>query len=125
MAYNLLMIDDSKIVRKSLRKTLAMTDIEVGQFLEAGDGKEGLEVLRSNWVDLVFLDINMPVMNGMEFMEELVKDEEYKNTPVVIVSTEGSVERRNRLTELGIKSYLRKPVTPEAVVEVVNELLGE
>ncbi|RMG43645.1 MAG: response regulator [Candidatus Dadabacteria bacterium] len=124
MAYNLLAIDDSSIVRKSLRKTLAMTDIEVNELYEAENGKKGLEILREQWIDLVFLDINMPVMNGMEFMEELRKDEQLKGTPVVVVSTEGSKERRETLERFDIKAYLRKPVTPEALVETVNKVLG-
>ncbi|MCB0311489.1 MAG: response regulator, partial [Bdellovibrionales bacterium] len=91
----------------------------------AQNGREGLQILRENWVDLVFLDINMPVMNGMEFMEELRKDTELMSTPVVVVSTEGSAERRARLEELEIKAYLRKPITPEDLVETVEGVLGD
>lgn len=123
MAFNFLVIDDSSIVRKSLRKTIGMTDLEVSELKEAENGQQGLDVLRSNWIDLVFLDINMPVMNGIEFMEHLRADEELKNTPVIVVSTEGSAERIDHLQRLGVKAYLRKPVAPEELVSMVSMLL--
>ena len=124
MAFNFLIVDDSSIVRKSLRKTLAMTSLSVGELHEAENGQQALELVQNNWIDLVFLDINMPIMNGMEFMEQLRTLDEVRETPVVIVSTEGSAERRARLEELGIKAYLRKPMTPESLVEAVEEILG-
>lgn len=125
MAFNFLVVDDSRIVRKSIRKTLAMTDIPLGELLEAENGKDALEVLRNAWVDLVFLDINMPVMNGMEFMEALRADAELKDTPVIVVSTEGSAERIEILESMDIKAYLRKPITPEDLAQSVTSIIGE
>ncbi len=124
MAYKFMIIDDSSIVRGMLKKTIGMSGIEVSEIIEATNGKEALEKLSSSWVDLAFLDINMPVMNGMEFMEQLRQDPAFKELPVVVVSTEGSQERIDRMKELAVKKYLRKPVTPEQMIEVVNELLG-
>lgn len=124
MAYKFLIVDDSSIVRKVLIRALGMTSIEVGEVLQAENGKQALELLENNWVDLVFLDINMPVMNGIEFMENVRKDETTRDLPVIIVSTEGSNERVERLHELGAKAYLRKPVTPEVLTTTVNEILG-
>ena len=125
MAYNFMIVDDSSIVRKVIQRTLSMTSIEVNLVLEAANGQEALEKLRGAWVDLVFLDINMPVMNGIEFMEHLRADETYQDIPVVVVSTEGSKERIARLSALGIKAYLRKPVTPETLTEAVSQVLAE
>lgn len=125
MAYNVLIVDDSNIVRKMLIKTFGMTSIPVSKFMEAGNGKEGLKVLEDNWVDIVFLDINMPVMNGMEFMEELRKNPDFKDLPVVVVSTEGSTDRIEILQQSGISAYVRKPATPEVLVETINEVLGD
>ena len=102
MSYRFLVIDDSSVVRKALRKTLAMTDIEMSDLLEAENGQLGLSIVEKEWVDLVFLDINMPVMNGVEFLRELRKSPDYSEMPVVIVSTEGSSERIKELEELGI-----------------------
>jgi two-component system, chemotaxis family, chemotaxis protein CheY len=123
MAYQFLIVDDSSIVRKMMIKTLGMCAIDIGKIIEAENGKVALEALHSNWVDLVFLDINMPVMNGMEFMEKIRVDEDLKDARVVIVSTEGSKDRRARLEELSIAAYLRKPVTPESLSETVRQVL--
>lgn len=124
MAYKFMIIDDSSIVRGMLKKIIGMSGIDVSEIIEAINGKDALEKLASSWVDLAFLDINMPVMNGMEFMEQLRQDPALKELPVVVVSTEGSQERIDRMKELSVKKYLRKPVTPEQMTEVVNELLG-
>ncbi|MCI5066674.1 response regulator [bacterium] len=123
MGFSFLLVDDSSIVRKSLKKTFALTDLEISEIHEATNGQEALEVLNSEWVDLVFLDVNMPVMNGIEFMEALVANDELKDTQVIVVSTEGSQERLDRLKELGVVGYLRKPFAPEELVEKVNEIL--
>lgn len=124
MAFNFMIVDDSSIVRKVVIRTIGMTALEVNSIIEAENGQEALDKLKDKWVDLIFLDINMPVMNGVEFMEQLRSDPRLMNMPVVVVSTEGSQERIKRLEELGIRAYLRKPVTPEALVHTVNELLG-
>lgn len=125
MAYNILLIDDSALVRKVLIKTFQMTEIKVNSFLEAANGKEGLEVLKTNWVDLIFLDINMPVMNGMEFMKNLRATPALANTPVIVVSTEGSKERIEELEKEGIKAFLRKPTTPEDLIKTIVNVMGE
>lgn len=124
MAFNFLLVDDSSIVRKSFTKVLNMTDIEVAELHEAENGQVGLEKLREEWIDLVFLDINMPIMNGIEMLEAVRADDALKQVPVVIVSTEGSEERIEYLKELGIQSYIRKPYTPEVLAETVTEILG-
>lgn len=124
MAYNILLVDDSAIVRKVLIKTFGMTDIAVNKFIQVENGRQGLDALQKEWVDLIFLDINMPEMNGIEFMRAMRANPEFANTPVIIVSTEGSKARKDELEELGIKAYLRKPVTPEVLVETVGRVIG-
>lgn len=125
MAYNILIVDDSSVVRKVLIKAFGMTDIPVDNFYQAENGQVGLDLLKQNWVDIIFLDINMPVMNGMEFIAKLNSDEALKNTPVIVVSTEGSLERQDELLKFGVKAYLRKPVSPEKLVETITSVLGE
>lgn len=125
MAYNVLIVDDSAIVRRVLMKTFGMTNIEVNDFYQAENGRVALDLLKENWIDVIFLDINMPVMNGMEFIQCLRTDSAIAETPVVIVSTEGSKERKEELQALGIKAYLRKPVTPETLVETLEDVFGE
>ena len=124
MGYNVLIVDDSAIVRKVLMKTFGMTEIAVNNFYQAENGQVGLDVLRANWVDVIFLDINMPVMNGMEFIQRLRADPSVSETPVIVVSTEGSKERKEELERLGIKAYLRKPVTAETLVATVTDVFG-
>ena len=123
MGYNILIIDDSSVIRKVLIKTFGMTTIDVSNFFQAENGKVGLDVIRDNWVDIIFLDINMPVMNGMEFMTNLRADSVHSDIPVVIISTEGSKERKDELVQQGIRAYLRKPVSPEDLVETIDTIL--
>ena len=123
MAYKFLIVDDSSIVRQVILKTLSMTGLEYHAPLEAENGSQALELLESNWVDLIFLDINMPVMNGMEFMKNLREKPAIKDTPVIIISTEGSKDRRDKLEALGIKAYLRKPTKPEDISKAVLDAL--
>ena len=125
MSYTFLVIDDSSIVRKVLIRTIGMTDLAVDEVRQAVDGQDALQQLEQQPADLIFLDINMPVMNGMEFMEKLRTHERLKDTPVIVVSTEGSQERIDRLETLGISAYLRKPATPEEITETVRNVLGE
>lgn len=120
MSFNILIVDDSSTVRKVLKRTFSLTDISVGNIFEAENGKVAYELMSREPVDLVFLDVNMPVMNGLEFLRMLRMDEKFRTKKVVVVSTEGSSIRREELEELGIVAYLRKPVTPEILVQTVQ-----
>ncbi|MCL2183950.1 MAG: response regulator [Chitinispirillia bacterium] len=124
MAYNILIVDDSQTMRSVLVKTVGMAGIEVGNTFEAGNGKEALEVLEKEWVDIVFADINMPVMNGIEMVEEMVKLGYMESTPVVVISTEGSKTRLDKLRDLGVRGFLRKPISPELFKSVVENVLS-
>ena len=124
MALCILVVDDSSIVRKTILRTLGLTGIEIDEILEAENGQEALDVLGKKKVDLVFLDINMPVMNGVEFMENLSKDEILSQIPVVVFSTEGSRERLDYLQKLGVKQNLRKPTPPEILARTIHDVLG-
>jgi two-component system chemotaxis response regulator CheY len=124
MAYNILVVDDSAIVRAVIGKTLRMAGVDVGQIFEAANGREALDRIEKEWVDIVFADINMPVMNGMEMVDELSLRGMLKDLPVVMVSTERSVTRIEDLKAKGVRAYLRKPFTPELIRDVVEKLLG-
>ncbi len=125
MAFNILVVDDSVIVQDVIAKTLDMAEVPVGNLYKANNGKEALEILEKEWVDLVFSDINMPVMDGVALIEEMFKHDLLKTIPVVIVSTEGSVQRIEELKEKGIVAYIRKPFTPEQIRNVIVDILGE
>jgi two-component system, chemotaxis family, chemotaxis protein CheY len=123
MANNFLLVDDSSIVRKVMLKTLRLSGVEIGEVFEAENGREALDVLAKQKVNLIFLDVNMPVMNGVEFLAELRSNPEWRDMPVVVVSTEGSRIRRAEIAEHEVRAYLRKPVTPEALASTVLGIL--
>jgi len=125
MAYNILIVDDSNIVRAVIKKTLDLAGISVNELYEAANGEEGLQQLKQHWVDLVFSDINMPVMSGVEMFNRMQEDEDLKGIPVVVVSTEGSKTRIDELLQHGIRAYIRKPFTPESLRDIVGGILGD
>ncbi|RLB44248.1 MAG: response regulator [Deltaproteobacteria bacterium] len=125
MGFNVLIVDDSRVMRSVLKKTMQMCGFNVGQILEAGDGREALEVLKTNWVDLVVTDYNMPQMNGLELIEEMKRDEVLSGIPVIVVTTEGSEQKIKALLDKGASDYLQKPFTPEQMKSKLNRLVGE
>ncbi|NLF25768.1 MAG: response regulator [Deltaproteobacteria bacterium] len=124
MSYNFLIVDDSSIIRRSLQKALSMANFDINNAFEAANGQEALDLLEHEWIDLIFLDINMPVMNGVEFLRALRDKSETNAIPVLIISTEGSKLRYEELEKLGVQGILRKPVRPEMLTDTVNHLLG-
>jgi two-component system, chemotaxis family, chemotaxis protein CheY len=125
MAYNILIVDDSAVTREVLTRTLRLSGMPLGEVFHAANGREALEVLNEKWADMVFTDINMPVMDGLEFVAELHKRDDWERLPVVVVSTEGSKSRVEELEKIGISGYIRKPFTPEEVAEMIGKVLGE
>jgi two-component system chemotaxis response regulator CheY len=101
-----------------------MAGVAVSTLHQASNGEEALEVMKNNWIDLVFSDINMPVMGGVEMIERMQESDLLGTVPVVVVSTEGSKTRIDDLLSKGVRAYIRKPFTPEKVKAVVEELLG-
>ncbi len=122
MAINVLIVDDSKIMRTMILKTLQMTGISMGEIFQAGNGREGLESLEQNWIDLAIVDINMPVMNGEEMIDRIRENPEMQDLPVVVVSTEGSETRIARLKEKGAV-FIHKPFEAETIRDTIVELL--
>lgn len=125
MAYNILIVDDSFIVRSVLKKTLTLANVDVEDLFEADNGVEALEIMAGMSIDLIFTDINMPKMGGVELVQTMHKDSLIKDIPVVVISTEGSITRVNEMTKLGVQAYLRKPFTPEGIKKVVEDILGD
>lgn len=123
MGYNVLIVDNSVIIRKMVAKTLEISDLDISQYHYAENGRQALEKLEENWIDIVFADINMPVMNGIEMIEEMSKKDLLSTIPVVVISTERSRERIERLKKMGIRAYLQKPFAPEEFADVVRSLL--
>jgi len=125
MAYNILIVDDSAIVRAVVARTLGMAGIEIAQIHQAANGQEALNLLEQRWIDIVFSDINMPVMNGMELVERMSAKGLMRSIPVVIISTDRSVTRMEEMKARGVSAYLNKPFTPESVKAVIDDLLAK
>jgi two-component system chemotaxis response regulator CheY len=125
MAYNILIVDDSVPMRSVIKKTIQLSGFKVGGFFEASNGREAIELLRREWMDLVLTDYNMPEMNGLELLEEMKKDEILSSIPVVMVTTEGSQGRVETFLETGATDYIKKPFTPEEIRSKLNRLMGE
>ncbi len=123
MGYNVLIADDSMIIRKMIAKTLNISGLDIGEVYFAENGRQALKQLKENWVDIVFADINMPEMNGIKMIEEMCKEDLIKSTPVVIISTERNRERIETLKAMGVKAYLSKPFIPEEFSRTVKQLL--
>jgi two-component system chemotaxis response regulator CheY len=120
----MLVVDDSPVTRKMVRRALGLCGLEVAEVIEAADGAEALEKLGQHHVDLVLADINMPVMNGIELVERMSRDPELCTVPVVIVATPMSQDRVEFVLDKGARAYLAKPFRPEALRDVVVQILG-
>jgi two-component system chemotaxis response regulator CheY len=123
MPYDVLVVDDNRIMRDMVARAVAMSGLPIGEVRHAGDGRAALAALRERWTDLVLLDLNMPVMDGEAFLRELRADVGLRDTLVVVVSTESSGARIERLRALGA-GFVHKPFTPEALVGEVNRLVA-
>jgi two-component system chemotaxis response regulator CheY len=102
---------------------MRLSGLQMGEVHQAANGREGLDTLNRHWIDLVVADINMPVMNGEEMIDQMLQNPVLKDIPVVVVSTEGSKTRVVRLQDKGAK-FIHKPFTPEAIRDTVKALLG-
>lgn len=111
-------------MRKIVERSLRQAGLDLSKVFEAGNGAEALSVLQGDKVDLILCDINMPVMDGLEFVKQLAGVENAKGTPVVMITTEGSEAHVVQALSAGARGYIRKPFTPEQVKEQVIPVLG-
>lgn len=124
MSYNVLVVDDSAVTRSIISRTIRLSGIPVGKILTAPDGAEGIKAVSGNWVDIVFVDINMPVLDGCGMVERMAADGLLNDTPVVVVTSERNEDRLERLRRLGVSAFIEKPFTPERLRQVVVGILG-
>jgi two-component system chemotaxis response regulator CheY len=118
-----LIVDDSSVMRKIVERALRQAGLETLVVHEAGSGVEGLEVLKTTTVDLILSDINMPAMDGLEFLRQIRAQNLAVGIPVVMITTESSEEHVKQAIEAGAKGYIRKPFTAEQVKERVLPLV--
>jgi len=122
MVINVLVVDDSNVMRAMILKTMRMSGLPLGTVHQAANGKEGLDILQQNWIDLVVVDINMPVMNGEEMIDHMRANPEISDISVIVISTEGSNTRIERLLHKGA-AFIHKPFTPESIRDTVKKLM--
>ena len=118
-----LIVDDSSVMRKIVERSLRQAGLEPMVVLEAGSGVEGLQVLSGQTVHLILSDINMPSMDGLEFLRQLRGQNLAEGVPVVMITTESSEEHVKQAILAGAQGYIRKPFTAEQVKERVLPLL--
>lgn len=116
---NVLLVDDSAAVRKILRRVLQQTDLPLEKVVEAADGLDALRSLRFNTIHLILLDVNMPRMDGMQFLRKLKRNAEWRDIAVIMITTEASQIKVMEAFELGAVGYIRKPFNAEQITEKV------
>ena len=124
MSFNVLIVDDSGAMRSVIKKIITISGFRMNGCFEASNGREALEQLRQNWVDVIISDVNMPEMNGLELLQSLSRDPLYQNIPAIIVSTEGSSERMKEALHRGAKGFIKKPFLPEDIKSVLHNVIG-
>ncbi|HEV2486413.1 MAG TPA: response regulator [Terracidiphilus sp.] len=118
-----LIVDDSSVMRKIVERSLRQAGLDPLVVHEAGSGTEGLEILKAKQVDLILSDINMPSMDGLEFLRQIRAQNLAPGVPVVMITTESSEEHVKQAILAGAQGYIRKPFTAEQVKERVLPLV--
>jgi len=114
---DVLIVDDSAAIRKILQRVLRQAEVPVGNVYEAGDGVEALAALKAQPVGLVLSDINMPNMDGLEFLSKVRAEPHWRDLPILMVSTEGTQAKVLEAVERGASGYVRKPFTANQIKE--------
>ena len=116
-----MIVEDSPMMRQLL--VFALSRVKHLKVTEADDGVDGLRKLAAQKYDLILTDINMPIMDGLKLVRRVRSDEAMKNIPIVIITTEGAEEDRQRALALGANAYITKPIQAPQVIAKVKELL--
>ena len=117
-----LVVEDSPMMRQLL--VFALHRIKSLEVTEAEDGVDGLKKLAEGRYQLIITDINMPIMDGLKLVKRIRSDENHKDVPIIVITTEGSQEDRERAMSLGANAYITKPIQAPQVIAQVRELLG-
>jgi two-component system, chemotaxis family, chemotaxis protein CheY len=120
MAHNILIVDDSSVVRKIIRRAISNTQLEIGEIHEAGDGVEAMNILRQHTFDAVLTDLNMPNMNGRELLAAIKAEPQWKDLPVMLITTETRLDDVLDAVNKGATGYIKKPFTPS---DIENKLI--
>ncbi len=118
---NILIVEDSPTMRQLI--SFALKRIRGVRIVEAGDGVDGLKKISAEKFDMIFTDINMPVMEGLKLISLVREDANQKGVPIVVITTEGAQEDRQRALALGANDYITKPIQPNRILDVAKQLL--
>lgn len=124
MSCNVLIVDDSPILRQAVTKVVKLAGIGEDYIHQAGNGQEALDVIETVWIDLVLLDLNMPIMDGEEFAKRVKANDELGHVAIVVVSTESNKDRLARMKDYGVVEALHKPFEPEDLCRLISKVLG-
>ncbi|MGH7437643.1 MAG: response regulator [Polyangiaceae bacterium] len=119
--YSCLVVEDSPMMRQLI--VLALSRVKSLRVTEADDGVDGLRKLATGKFDIVLTDINMPIMDGLKLVKRIRTDATHKDVPIIVITTEGSKEDRQRALQLGANAYITKPIQAPQVIAKVKELL--
>jgi len=122
MAINILIVEDSSVMRAMIQKAMQLSGLEIGVIHQASNGREGLDALERHRIDVIIADINMPVMSGEEMIEQMLGRSELQAVPIIVVSTAGSRARIERLQRKGLR-FISKPFSPEMIRDAVKDVL--
>jgi len=120
--YKVLVVEDSPTMRQLI--VFALKRIRGFQIVEANDGVDGLKKLSAQKFDLIVTDINMPIMDGLKLVSMVRNDPNYKETPIIVITTEGATEDRERALALGANEYITKPIQTMKILETVKKLMN-
>ena len=118
---NALVVEDSPPMRKMI--VFALSRIRELHVVEADDGVDALRRIAGTKFDIIITDINMPILDGLKLVKRVRSDPNHKDTPIVIITTEGAGEDRQRALQLGANAYITKPIQAPQVIATVKELL--
>jgi len=124
MAYRVLIADDSPVMRSFVRRVIELSGFELSECFEANNGDEALALLRTEWVDAILTDVNMPVVDGEELIRRLASDDLLRSIPIIVISNDADSSRIDRLMTLGAHGYITKPFLPETLRAELERTLG-
>lgn len=121
MAKKVMCVDDSSTIRMLVKKALEPEGFDI---IEAENGQNGLDKVSGQDISAFIVDVNMPVMDGFTFVENIRKKSEFSSTPIIFLTTESSAQKKQMGKDLGVNGWIVKPFDPPSLIKVVNMLVG-
>lgn len=124
MPFNILIVDDSTCMRKVLKKTITMCNIGEVTLFEAENGKEAIDVVKKEWIDLILTDINMPVMDGLSMVKQLHAEDIIKNLHVIVITSDRHEDTKKKINDCDVQNIIYKPFRPEELRQILISVLN-